>query len=241
MAPVALRPWVPREPAYQTISRIHRRLAIYIAGGGTHPGRLHRSRGNPVALLRRIAVAATATALLQAGRARLVGQSLPRRAGNGRSARNRSPRPRDGAQLHEARLCRPPKSYIRAPRRAGQAGAAARVDRPLIAAHFDVIITSGYRAALAAKQRAGDIPIVVTNSGDPIATGLAVSFAHPGGNVTGISYRLPVIPRCGRVDEQTYHVWGDGVCRHTFFAANRGRRSCGAWHETRAGVSASGF
>ena len=50
-----------------------------------------------------------------------------------------------------------------------------------------MIITSGYPAALAATQRAGDIPIVVTNSGDPIATGLAVSFAHPGGNVTGIS------------------------------------------------------
>jgi putative ABC transport system substrate-binding protein len=57
----------------------------------------------------------------------------------------------------------------------------------LVSAHVDVIITSGYPAALAAKQRAGDIPIVVTNSGDPIATGLAASFAHPGGNVTGIS------------------------------------------------------
>ncbi len=34
----------------------------------------------------------------------------------------------------------------------------------LVAAHVDVIITSGYPAALAAKQRAGDIPIVVTNS-----------------------------------------------------------------------------
>src|SRR6202022_3580247 len=33
-------------------------------------------------------------------------------------------------------------------------------------------------------------------------------------------YRLLVIPRCGRVDEQAYHVWGDEVCRHTFFAAN---------------------
>jgi ABC-type uncharacterized transport system substrate-binding protein len=57
----------------------------------------------------------------------------------------------------------------------------------LVAAHVDVIITSGYPAALAAKERAGDIPIVVTNSGDPIATGLAASFSHPGGNVTGIS------------------------------------------------------
>jgi putative tryptophan/tyrosine transport system substrate-binding protein len=57
----------------------------------------------------------------------------------------------------------------------------------LVTAHVDVIITQGYPAALAAKQRAGDTPIVVTNSGDPVATGLAASFAHPGGNVTGIS------------------------------------------------------
>src|SRR3984893_12591235 len=34
-------------------------------------------------------------------------------------------------------------------------------------------------------------------------------------------------------------MFGGGRCRHTFFAANRGRPSCGAWHEARAGVSAS--
>jgi len=57
----------------------------------------------------------------------------------------------------------------------------------LIADHVDVIITQSYPAALAAKERAGDTPIVVTLSGDPVATGLVASFAHPGGNVTGIS------------------------------------------------------
>src|ERR1051325_10276029 len=68
-----------------------------------------------------------------------------------------------------------------------------RVDRlpgfidDLVARHVDVIITQGYPAAFAAKQRGGDIPIVVTNSGDPVATGLASSLAHPGGNVTGVS------------------------------------------------------
>ena len=56
-----------------------------------------------------------------------------------------------------------------------------------MAQHVDVIITQGYPAAFAAKQRGGDIPIVVTNSGDPVATGLAASLAHPGGNVTGVS------------------------------------------------------
>src|SRR5690349_13826550 len=68
-----------------------------------------------------------------------------------------------------------------------------RVDRlpgfidDLVARHVDVIITQGYPAAFAAKQHGGDIPIVVTNSGDPVATGLAASLAHPGGNVTGVS------------------------------------------------------
>jgi putative ABC transport system substrate-binding protein len=57
----------------------------------------------------------------------------------------------------------------------------------LVADHVDVIITQSYPAAAAAKERAGKIPTVVTNSGDPVATGLAASLAHPGGNVTGVS------------------------------------------------------
>jgi putative ABC transport system substrate-binding protein len=57
----------------------------------------------------------------------------------------------------------------------------------LVAKHVDVIITQSYPAALAAKERAGNTPIVVTNSGDPVDTGLAASLAHPGGNVTGVS------------------------------------------------------
>jgi putative ABC transport system substrate-binding protein len=57
----------------------------------------------------------------------------------------------------------------------------------LVSARVDLIITQSYPAAIAAKERAGKIPIVVTNSGDPVATGLAASLAHPGGNVTGVS------------------------------------------------------
>ena len=74
-------------------------------------------------------------------------------------------------------------------RRAGQG----KVDRlpefidQLVASHADVIITSSYPAALAAKQRAGETAIVVTFSGDPVATGLVASLAHPGGNITGVS------------------------------------------------------
>jgi putative ABC transport system substrate-binding protein len=57
----------------------------------------------------------------------------------------------------------------------------------LAASHVDVIITGSYPAAIAAKQHAGDIPIVVTQSGDPVATKLVASLARPGGNITGVS------------------------------------------------------
>jgi len=57
----------------------------------------------------------------------------------------------------------------------------------LVADRVDLIITQSYPAAAAAKERAGKIPIVVTSSGDPVATSLAASLAHPGGNVTGVS------------------------------------------------------
>jgi len=72
-----------------------------MAVGGTHLAPPPSNRGNPLALLRRIVVAATAMALLQAGCARPIGQSLPRRARRRRSARDWGPRPRDGTQLHE--------------------------------------------------------------------------------------------------------------------------------------------
>jgi putative tryptophan/tyrosine transport system substrate-binding protein len=56
----------------------------------------------------------------------------------------------------------------------------------LAASGAQLIVTSGYPAALAAKQHT-TIPVVVTNAGDPVATGLVQSLAHPGGHVTGIS------------------------------------------------------
>jgi putative ABC transport system substrate-binding protein len=57
----------------------------------------------------------------------------------------------------------------------------------LKAANVNVIVTFGYPAALAAKQSAKDIPIVVTGAGDPVATGLVDGLARPGGNITGVT------------------------------------------------------
>jgi putative ABC transport system substrate-binding protein len=52
---------------------------------------------------------------------------------------------------------------------------------------LNVILTQSFPAALAAKQATSTIPIVIMGAGDPVATGLVASFAHPGGNITGVS------------------------------------------------------
>ena len=49
----------------------------------------------------------------------------------------------------------------------------------------DVLVTMGSTASVAAKTATNTIPIVTFGSGDPVSLGLAESWAHPGGNVTG--------------------------------------------------------
>ena len=51
----------------------------------------------------------------------------------------------------------------------------------------DVIVVDGIGPALTAKKATSTIPIVMTNSNDPVGTGLVASFAQPGGNVTGLT------------------------------------------------------
>ena len=51
----------------------------------------------------------------------------------------------------------------------------------------DVIVTNGSPALRAVKAATGTIPIVMSVIDDPVALGVAQSFAHPGGNVTGLS------------------------------------------------------
>jgi putative ABC transport system substrate-binding protein len=71
-------------------------------------------------------------------------------------------------------------------------GAEMHVDRlpqlvaELVASKVDVIVTSGYPPALAAKQGT-TLPVVAIFAGDPVGTGLVESLARPGGNLTGIS------------------------------------------------------
>src|SRR5689334_16714104 len=81
----------------------------------------------------------------------------------------------------------------------------------LVALNADVIVVSGTRAAVAAKQATSTIPIVLAGVGDPVQAGLVSSMSHPGTNVTGLSRLSPdfigerlelikdVVPKTSRV------------------------------------------
>jgi putative tryptophan/tyrosine transport system substrate-binding protein len=55
----------------------------------------------------------------------------------------------------------------------------------------DVVLTLGEPGARAMQQATDTIPIVFAAHGDPVGTRLVASFAHPGGNVTGVSEMAP--------------------------------------------------
>jgi putative tryptophan/tyrosine transport system substrate-binding protein len=65
-----------------------------------------------------------------------------------------------------------------------------RLDRlaaELVSHNVDVIVATSGAAALAAKRATTSIPIVMAESGDPVAIGLVTSLGRPGGNVTGLT------------------------------------------------------
>jgi putative tryptophan/tyrosine transport system substrate-binding protein len=51
----------------------------------------------------------------------------------------------------------------------------------------EIIVTASAAAAVAAKHATSSIPIVTIFTADPVGSGLAVSLARPGGNLTGLS------------------------------------------------------
>ncbi len=61
----------------------------------------------------------------------------------------------------------------------------------LVRLDVDVIVAGGTPAPIAARRATSTIPIVITNHGDPVGSGLVASLARPGGNVTGLSIVTP--------------------------------------------------
>ena len=55
-----------------------------------------------------------------------------------------------------------------------------------------LIIASNSNAAAVAKSLTHDVPILFGSHQDPIAMGLVDSLAHPGGNLTGFTYFVPI-------------------------------------------------
>lgn len=61
----------------------------------------------------------------------------------------------------------------------------------LVRLKVDVIVATSTPPVHAARGVTTTIPIVMTNHGDPVGTGLVQSLARPGGNVTGLSIQHP--------------------------------------------------
>ncbi len=65
--------------------------------------------------------------------------------------------------------------------------------RELVNARVDVIVafnTPGSRAAIDATRQ---IPVVITQTGDPVGSGFVSNLARPGGNVTGVSNIVAIL------------------------------------------------
>jgi len=67
------------------------------------------------------------------------------------------------------------------------AGAFPELAASLVKTRPDAIIGTCIPSTRAAKNATTNIPVVMSVDGDPVASGLVMSFARPGGNVTGTS------------------------------------------------------
>jgi ABC-type uncharacterized transport system substrate-binding protein len=81
----------------------------------------------------------------------------------------------------------------------------------LVRLKVDVIVTEGPTVTRAAKEATVTIPIVMGFDNDPVGSGVVVSLARPGGNITGLATLAPeisgkrlellkeIVPRLSRV------------------------------------------
>jgi putative tryptophan/tyrosine transport system substrate-binding protein len=53
--------------------------------------------------------------------------------------------------------------------------------------NLDLVVVAPEQAAVAMKQAAPAVPIVMATAGEPVGTGVVISLARPGGTITGLS------------------------------------------------------
>ena len=58
----------------------------------------------------------------------------------------------------------------------------------LVRLNVDIIVAPATPTAAAAKNATQTIPIVMIGIGDPVGSGFITNLAHPGGNITGLTY-----------------------------------------------------
>jgi putative ABC transport system substrate-binding protein len=73
----------------------------------------------------------------------------------------------------------------------GRSGDLPGLVEDLVRSGVDVIVTTGTRETLAAKQATSTTPIVMLLVPDPVGQGLAKTLARPGGTVTGLTNLVP--------------------------------------------------
>ena len=69
----------------------------------------------------------------------------------------------------------------------GDIAALPQAARELVQQGIDILFTNNPAPAKAAQMATSRIPIVFYGAGDPVGLGLIQSFAHPGGNITGVT------------------------------------------------------
>ena len=67
----------------------------------------------------------------------------------------------------------------------------AQLAAELLDRKIDVLVTYGTPGGRAAKNATTTVPIVISSSGDPVASGLVASLSRPGGNITGVAFFNP--------------------------------------------------
>lgn len=73
----------------------------------------------------------------------------------------------------------------------GDRAGARRAVEGLVRQRVKVLFAVGSELARVAREASADLAIVFITPGDPVAAGLVSSLAHPGGNMTGMTFEYP--------------------------------------------------